>query len=73
MIGSGVNETPSSKRCSHCNKKTIVLITCPCTNVYCLKCRYPELHNCTYDYLKFSKQQILKENPVITGEKLCKI
>lgn len=34
-----------------CNRKTDLISTqCKCKNTYCLKHRYPEDHECTYNY-----------------------
>ena len=74
------NSTKSNKkskkknRCINCNKKIgLIPFSCKCGNVYCAKCRYPEQHNCTFDWVKDGKEKILKENPQIINSKLNKI
>ena len=37
--------------------------TCKCKNNFCSKCRYPEEHNCKFDY-KNHEKNILKEQLV---------
>ena len=56
-----------------CRKKTLVLTKCSCENTYCLSCRYPDLHKCTFDFKKEAKKQLEKNNPVVAGEKVVKI
>jgi predicted nucleic acid binding AN1-type Zn finger protein len=51
------NLSPKTKkkinRCNVCKKKIIVNITCTkCDNVFCIKHRCPENHNCIHDYKK---------------------
>ena len=62
------------KRCTCCNKKIKLLpIVCKCKNTYCIKCRLPETHKCTFDYVKEGLEKIDKENPKIEAEKLVKV
>jgi hypothetical protein len=46
---------------------------CPCEKIFCIKCRVPELHGCTFDFYAEHQKKLAKENPVVTGEKLNKI
>ena len=48
-------------KCYHCSKKLTIVnnYNCRCTNNFCIKCRLPELHNCTFDHKTFEKN-ILK-------------
>jgi predicted nucleic acid binding AN1-type Zn finger protein len=64
-----------NNKCDHCNKKAGVMpFSCRCDyKKLCTKCRLPEKHNCTFDYIKLGKEEILKSNPVIVAEKLTKI
>jgi len=39
----------------------------------CITCRHPDNHKCTFDFQEEAKQKIIKENPVISGEKLERI
>ena len=70
------NKKNKKKRCNVCNKKvTIISFTCKCSqiNLYCSKHRMPELHSCTYDWVKEGKDKIMKENPKIKTSTLEKI
>jgi len=46
---------------------------CPCENIFCIKCRLPELHGCPFDFYTEYQKKLAKENPVISGEKVNKI
>lgn len=59
-----------SNRCSKCRRKTLLLSTCKCTKVVCISCRYPQEHECTFDYTEEGKKSIEKNNPQINGTKL---
>ena len=39
----------------------------------CFNCRYPDVHKCTFDYQKITREKLTKDNPVIVSEKLNKI
>jgi predicted nucleic acid binding AN1-type Zn finger protein len=63
-------------KCAFCNKKTSIVdslsSTCKCRNVYCLKHRLPENHECNYNYLneinkdeEIAKLKCVKEMPKI--------
>uniref|UniRef100_A0A6C0ETZ6 AN1-type domain-containing protein n=1 Tax=viral metagenome TaxID=1070528 RepID=A0A6C0ETZ6_9ZZZZ len=59
--------------CQNCRRKTIMTITCKCNMTVCITCRHPDNHKCTFDFQEEAKQKIIKENPVISGEKLERI
>ena len=44
---------------------------CNCEKIYCLKCRYPHVHNC--QYVNDNKKKIKKNNPKIEPMKIDKI
>ena len=48
-------------------------ITCKCELTVCFDCRYPELHDCKFDYQKEAKEKLTKDNPIVISEKLVKI
>ena len=61
---------PSRKkgRCSFCNKKVGFLgIECRCGSMFCSLHRYPEQHECTFDF-KTHDRNTLKESVVGGGE-----
>ena len=69
---SGTKSSKSS-RCLGCKKKSLILVSCKCSEQFCLNCRQPEDHNCKFDYSEFWKQKLTKENPSVVGEKVSKI
>ena len=46
---------------------------CRCDNLYCSKCRLPEVHNCRFDFKSIAKDKIKKDNPLVKYEKIIKI
>ena len=60
-------------KCYKCNKKTIVIVTCNCNKNFCLKCKYPEDHNCSFDFKTKGKKNISVNNPKVFNEKIIKI
>ena len=59
--------------CSKCKKKTMILFTCKCEKTFCVRCKYPEEHNCTFDYKKYAKDILKINNPKIINDKIDKI
>jgi hypothetical protein len=45
-------------RCFHCEKKTVISITCKCEHVFCVKHQLPEKHVCTFIYPKHELEKI---------------
>jgi hypothetical protein len=60
-------------KCFQCKKKVLVPMSCMCSQQFCIQCRTPELHKCTFDYFKHSKQQLEKNNPLVIPKKVDKI
>lgn len=59
------------KRCNNCKKKLgLVGITCKCEKEFCGKCRYPEKHNCYYDYRSNFQERLKLENIKLVGKKV---
>jgi len=73
MINEKKQQRTSTTRCSECRQKALILVDCHCGKYTCLNCRYPEKHECTYDFKKEGKKELEKNNPVVTGEKISKI
>lgn len=69
---SGVSRTDGS-RCHSCRKKSIILTKCSCESNFCLSCRYPDVHKCTFDFKEQAKKYLQKNNPLVAGEKMEKI
>ena len=63
------------KRCANCSKKlkaNVLSFSCKCKNLYCFKCYCPEVHSCTFDYLK-ENQEKLSKVPSANFKKIDKI
>lgn len=67
------NSNQSSTRCSRCKKKSHILTECLCSHKFCLKCRHPEDHTCSFNFKEKGITELIKNNPVIVGEKITKI
>lgn len=59
-------------RCHICHKKLgLIVFSCKCSSfLFCVKHRLPSEHNCTFDFESFEKNQIIKNNPLITSLKV---
>jgi predicted nucleic acid binding AN1-type Zn finger protein len=58
-------------RCFVCKKKLpLTAIKCKCNQYFCDKHRYPEEHECTFDFKENSKKKIKENNPKIEFKKL---
>jgi len=60
-------------KCMNCSRKTTIMVTCSCKQMYCIGCRMPEDHNCQFDFKKQGKEHIIKNNPIISSNKLIKL
>ncbi|KAK1416572.1 hypothetical protein QVD17_32363 [Tagetes erecta] len=61
-------------RCGSCRKRVgLTGFTCRCERVFCGMHRYPEKHECSFDYKTMGKEAIAKANPVVKADKLQKI
>jgi len=59
--------------CDFCKKKKVNIIPYKCKcgiEKLCSKCRYPETHNCSYDFKTEGKILIEKNNPRIIANKI---
>lgn len=62
--------------CDHCKTKKVgsVSFVCKCNyKTLCIKCRYPFVHNCSYDFKNEWKNNLEKNLPVVIADKLTKI
>ena len=56
-------------RCAICNKKIpMIHFTCKCNLIFCIKHQLPHTHNCTYNYKKDLKKEIIINNPKIKSK-----
>ncbi|KAL8101237.1 zinc finger A20 and AN1 domain-containing stress-associated protein 1 [Apium graveolens] len=67
-------ETKNANRCTSCRKKVGVLgFKCKCGDVYCGVHRYPEKHECQFDFKGVGKEAIALANPVVKADKIQRI
>lgn len=67
-------ETKIANRCSSCRKKVGVLgFKCKCGEVYCGVHRYPEKHECQFDFKSVGKEAIALANPVVKADKIQRL
>jgi hypothetical protein len=48
-------------KCFVCKKKTIIVFTCKCEKVVCLKHRLPEEHKCEQEQSLFKVETFIKD------------
>lgn len=61
------------KRCSSCNKKVGLLgFPCRCGPIFCGAHRYPEEHECKFDFKAVGKDTIARDNPVVKADKVVR-
>ncbi|VVA91096.1 unnamed protein product [Arabis nemorensis] len=73
---SGVDPPKStgSTRCLSCNKKVGVTgFRCKCGSTFCGAHRYPESHDCEFDFKAAARDAIAKANPVVKADKVERI
>ncbi|KAL2547450.1 Zinc finger A20 and AN1 domain-containing stress-associated protein 7 [Forsythia ovata] len=63
-----------SNRCFSCNKKVgLTGFKCKCSSFFCGTHRYPEKHDCTFDFKVQGREAIAKANPLIKADKIQRI
>ncbi|KAJ3677955.1 hypothetical protein LUZ60_001758 [Juncus effusus] len=66
--------TVPSNRCGTCKKKVgLTGFKCKCGFTFCGTHRYPEQHDCGFDYKGAGREALAQANPVIKADKLRKI
>jgi len=60
----------SNKKCALCKKNKLITTLCKCELNFCLECRMPETHNCSFDYKNEQRQYLTKNNPLVIAEKI---
>lgn len=62
-------------RCFECNKKIQLgmEIKCKCEQYFCMKHKFPEDHNCSFNFKLRGQELLTKKNPIIIGDKINKI
>ncbi|KAL5744416.1 hypothetical protein ACOSQ2_027532 [Xanthoceras sorbifolium] len=65
------NTSRLSNRCKNCSKKVGLMgFQCRCGDLFCAMHRYAIEHSCPFDYKKFDREILIKENQLIKGDKL---
>ncbi len=69
-----VKPIKTTNRCKICNKKVGLLgFVCKCEDLFCSKHRYPDGHNCQYDYKSNKRKQLEQDNPRVVADKIRKL
>tara|TARA_B100000401_G_scaffold244797_1_gene166029 strand:- start:2517 stop:2714 length:198 start_codon:yes stop_codon:yes gene_type:complete len=61
---------PKTSKCIVCKKRDLMNMKCRCGKTTCMTHRFPDDHNCEFDYKSDGKKQLEKENPSITQKKI---
>ncbi|XP_020228935.1 zinc finger A20 and AN1 domain-containing stress-associated protein 7 [Cajanus cajan] len=73
LVGPSTSSKPVN-RCSICNKKVgLTGFVCKCGSTFCGTHRYPEEHQCSYDFKAAGKEEISQANPVVKSDKVKRI
>ncbi|KAM7272640.1 hypothetical protein ACFE04_027303 [Oxalis oulophora] len=68
---SSSESTTIKNRCQCCNKKLgLTGFKCRCGQLFCGSHRYPKEHSCSFDFKEADRQILVKQNPLIKGDKL---
>ncbi|CAN8308323.1 unnamed protein product [Cochlearia groenlandica] len=63
--------TKPKNRCFSCNKKVGVMgFKCKCGSMFCGEHRYPEKHECSFDFKEVGRDAIAKANPLVKADKV---
>ena len=69
-----ITTTKTKSRGFICKKKVgIYGFECKCNDYFCTVHRYPESHQCSFDYKGEGKRKIIHDNPTIKADKLNRI
>ena len=61
-------------RCDNCNKKYGLMgFSCKCNRVFCITCKHPESHNCSFDYKLLGKELLTTKLNKVVNNKVIKI
>jgi hypothetical protein len=60
------------ERCKKCKRSTLLgEYKCRCGNLYCLACRLPEIHACTFDYIKAGQASLQVSLEKVVHDKIA--
>ncbi|KAJ4952520.1 hypothetical protein NE237_029352 [Protea cynaroides] len=71
-VGSAVGYEVKNK-CEYCKKRVKMMMLgfkCRCGCTFCPKHRFPEMHECTFNFKAVGRDAIAKDNPVIKPDKI---
>lgn len=73
-----LNSSPQiSKKylCHKCSKRLNLTnrFQCKCSELFCTKHKYPDMHSCKYDFKSEWREQLEKKNPNATLPKIDKV
>ncbi|XP_010553481.1 PREDICTED: zinc finger A20 and AN1 domain-containing stress-associated protein 1-like isoform X2 [Tarenaya hassleriana] len=75
--GDGAASEPPRRtptKCFSCNRKVgLTGFKCKCGSMFCGVHRYPEKHECQFDFKGAGREAIAKANPVVKADKMDKI
>eukprot|EP00002_Diphylleia_rotans_P013562 TRINITY_DN264_c0_g3_i2.p1 TRINITY_DN264_c0_g3~~TRINITY_DN264_c0_g3_i2.p1 ORF type:complete len:185 (+),score=31.32 TRINITY_DN264_c0_g3_i2:67-621(+) len=61
-------------RCALCRKKVgLTGFQCRCSQTFCGDHRYPDIHNCSFDYKAHDRAALAEANPAVVASKITKI
>lgn len=70
----GEPSRPASNRCFGCNKKVGLMgFKCKCGSTFCGDHRYPEKHECSFNFKEAGRDAIAKANPLVKADKVQRI
>ncbi|KAK8477663.1 hypothetical protein V6N11_055047, partial [Hibiscus sabdariffa] len=71
VAGDQQAEPKAANRCFICRKKVgLTGFKCRCESTFCGEHRYPEKHECSFDFKGAGRDAIAKANPVIKADKM---
>ncbi|GAB4855043.1 hypothetical protein Ancab_023628 [Ancistrocladus abbreviatus] len=66
----GATATAVQSHCGACRRRVGLLgFKCKCGTVFCGSHRYPEQHECSFDFKSMEREAIAKANPEPTGDR----
>ena len=71
LAGDQQAEPKVANRCFICRKKVrLTGFKCRCGSTFCGEHRYPEKHECSFDFKGAGRDAIAKANPVVKADKV---
>eukprot|EP01121_Diplochlamys_sp_Union-15-3_P018629 TRINITY_DN682_c0_g1_i1.p1 TRINITY_DN682_c0_g1~~TRINITY_DN682_c0_g1_i1.p1 ORF type:complete len:111 (-),score=21.23 TRINITY_DN682_c0_g1_i1:50-382(-) len=68
-----VPKKAAKNRCAHpeCKRRLgFTDIECRCGKMHCGKHRYPDEHNCSFDWKQFDREKLKNANPIVVADKV---